>query len=93
MGTVIKNIHRIRTLEEILSDVDVEPIQIGGGDIRESNIVNRPIDNNNSPAVLCFRRRFKRLSEANERHDLVKYSQSPYDLPRISSFHLVNSFL
>lgn len=74
MDALIKKIHRIRTLGEILSDVDVEPVDVicekAGVEMTKSDTDSGQIDNNkNSPAVRCLNRKSKRSSEVNKRPD------------------------
>ncbi|XP_037046267.1 uncharacterized protein LOC119081440 [Bradysia coprophila] len=78
LDVLIKKIHRTRTLAEILSEVNVEPVDVicgqNGGDMTKSDIVPNSINNNeNSSVIRCCSRRSKRLSE-NERRGSEEYS-------------------
>ncbi|KAG4077149.1 hypothetical protein HA402_016136 [Bradysia odoriphaga] len=82
LDLLIKKIHRTRTLEEILSEVNVEPVDVicvqNGGD----NSIN---NNENSPVTRCCSRRSKRLSE-NERRGSEEYSQGRSHLDPFALF-------
>lgn len=73
MDLLIKKVHRTRTLEEILSEVEVEPVGViceqSVSKMTENDVDSGLIDNNkNSPAIRCFYRKSEGSSKVNGKY-------------------------